>query len=113
MAESNPANILLEKHICELGLRFKREHRFHAQRKWRFDYVLMPPGESAGVHLCAVEIEGGVYANGRHTRGKGYEADLEKYNIATAMNWHVFRFSTGQILRGEAREFLKIWVAGR
>lgn len=66
------------------------EHRFHATRRWRFDL--------AWVELrIAAEVEGGVYSNGRHVRGKGYEADMNKYNEATIMGWKVLRFSTGQV----------------
>ena len=97
----NPAHALLEIHLKELGLEFDREVKFSLDRRWRFDYVLE--------NNIAIEIEGSVYAQGRHTRGKGFEADCEKYNTATTMGWRVLRFSTGQILRGEARDFLKKW----
>lgn len=100
MAKSNPANILLEKHMQELNIPWRKEYRFCAERKWRLDYWL-------DQHNLAIEIEGSVYANGRHTRGKGFEADCEKYNTATLMGFRVLRFSTGQVLRGEAKEFLK------
>lgn len=106
MAKSNPANILLEKHMQELNIPWRKEYRFCAERKWRLDYWL-------DQHNLAIEIEGSVYANGRHTRGKGFEADCEKYNTATLMGFRVLRFSTGQILRGEAREFLQQHLAGR
>jgi very-short-patch-repair endonuclease len=60
------------------------EHRFHPERKWRFDFA----------HLAsrtAVEIEGGVWTGGRHTRGSGFVEDCEKYNAATMEGWAVFR----------------------
>lgn len=72
---------------------FEQEYRFHATRKWRFDFAW------PDIKL-AVEIEGGVYTQGRHTRGKGYEGDLEKYNEAAIDGWTVLRFSTNQIKRG-------------
>jgi very-short-patch-repair endonuclease len=71
------------------------EHKFHGERRWRFD-------------LCwhelkvAVEVEGGVYANGRHNRGKGFEEDAIKYNQAQILGWRVFRYSTGQVNKGIA-----------
>ena len=99
-----PAHILLEIHLKELGLNFVREYRFHKDRKWRFDYVLADRKVPTGT---AIEIEGGLHNRGRHVRPKGYEADLEKYNTATLMGWRVLRFSTGQVLRGEAKAFLK------
>ena len=53
-----------------------------------------------------VEIEGGAWTRGRHTRGPGYEADCEKYNLLTAMGYRVFRFTPGMIQRDPHR-----WIA--
>jgi very-short-patch-repair endonuclease len=63
-----------------------REFTFHKTRKWRFDFAWT---------RCrvAVEIEGAIHSRGRHTRGKGYQADLEKYNAATEAGWAVLRYS--------------------
>jgi hypothetical protein len=95
-----PAHTLLEIHLRELGFdNFVPEFKFHPTRKWRFDYLILP--------LVAVEIEGGIYARGRHTRGAGYEKDLEKYREATILGFNVYRFSTGEILNGTAKAFLK------
>lgn len=49
------------------------EHVFHPFRKWRLD--LAWPDRKIGL-----EIDGGVYAEGRHTRGAGFEGDCEKLN---------------------------------
>lgn len=100
----NPAHILFEKHLCELGLKFEREFRFHPERRWRFDYSVLPKNPYA--HAVAIEIEGAIFSRGRHTRGAGYQKDLDKYNHATAMGWKVFRFSTNDVLHGRAKAFL-------
>ncbi|APS51736.1 hypothetical protein AVI51_13345 [Piscirickettsia salmonis] len=68
----------------------EQEYRFHKTRKWRFDFA-WPDLK------IAVEVEGGTYSQGRHTRGKGFEADCEKYNTATESGWLVFRYSTQQV----------------
>jgi very-short-patch-repair endonuclease len=81
-------------HCNTYGLKPEREYRF-CDRKWRFDFAF--PDKKVGV-----EIEGGTWSHGRHTRGSGYEKDLVKYNQAAAMGWRVFRFTTGMVLRGEA-----------
>jgi very-short-patch-repair endonuclease len=96
----NEANLLLEMHLRELRLAFVKEHKFHPQRKWRFDYWLF-------LDDAAVEIEGGIWVGGRHTSGAGYSKDLEKYREAAAMGFRVFRFSTSEVLDGTAREFLQ------
>lgn len=75
------------------------EHRFHPVRRWRFDYAFLD-------HKVAVEIEGGVWSGGRHTRGKGFLGDLEKYNTAQKMGWKVYRFTPQQLRSGETANFL-------
>ena len=67
-----------------------REFRFHPQRRWRFDFA-WPAAK------LAVEVEGGVYSGGRHTRGKGFENDCEKQNSAVLRGWRVLRFTGPQV----------------
>jgi hypothetical protein len=61
-----------------------REHRFHAIRRWRFDYAWPE-------QRVALEVEGGVWTGGRHTRGAGFLGDMEKYNAAVVEGWRVVR----------------------
>ena len=61
-----------------------REHRFHPVRRWRFDYAWL-------TEKVALEVEGGVWTGGRHTRGAGFLADVEKYNAAVIAGWRVVR----------------------
>ena len=67
-----------------------REYRFHPTRRWRFDAAFLE-------HKIAVEMEGGIWTRGRHTRGRGYRRDLEKYNAATELGWRVFRFCANDL----------------
>jgi very-short-patch-repair endonuclease len=97
------APCLFKKHLRELNLCWQSEVKFHQLRKWQFDFVLGQDGEP--LHI-AVEIEGGIWAAGRHTRGAGYQKDLDKYNAATIRGWRVLRFSTEDIMRGRAKAFL-------
>jgi hypothetical protein len=100
----NEANLVLEQHLDELGFDYQSEYCFYDPRKWRFDYVIL------SCHFVAIEIEGGVWSRGRHTRGKGFIDDMEKYNIAAGLGWKVFRFSTQQVLTGDAKKFLQQWA---
>ena len=72
-----------------------REYRFHPSRRWRFDFAW--PREK-----IAVEIEGGVYSQGRHTRGRGFTEDCIKYNAAAALGWRVFRYPSALVEDGSA-----------
>jgi hypothetical protein len=102
----NEANLVLEQHLRELGFdRFVREYKFHPKRKWRFDYLLEPDTDEFGD--VAIEIEGGIWTQGRHTRGAGFQADMEKYREAAAMTFKVFRFSVKEVLDGTAKAFIE------
>ena len=71
-----------------------REYRFHPVRRFRFDFAW----PSLKV---AVEIDGGTWTGGRHTRGKGYESDCVKFNIASCEGWSVLRGTTGMVRSGD------------
>ena len=73
----------------------EREYRFHDTRKWRFDFAWP-------LDQLAVEVEGGVWTKGRHTRGAGFIKDCEKYNAAAELGWIVLRYPAPLIHSGEA-----------
>jgi hypothetical protein len=63
----------------------EREYRFNLPRtKHRFDFCWP-------ALRIALEVEGGVWVQGRHTRGAGFLKDMEKYNLAASQRWLVFR----------------------
>ncbi len=72
------------------GPRLAPEYRFHPVRRWRFDYALP-------ALQVAIELEGGIYAAGRHVRPLGFMRDAEKYNQAAAAGWLLFRLPTGMV----------------
>lgn len=61
----------------------------------------------------AVEIEGGTFAGGRHTRGVGFRGDLEKYNTAALKGWLVLRFDRKLLETGPAEKAVKAAVEAR
>lgn len=67
------------------------EYRFHPVRRWKFDYAFP-------TQMVAVEVEGGAWTRGRHTRGAGFIADMEKYNEAAIRDWCVIRVTPSQLL---------------
>ena len=60
------------------------------KRKFRFDFALQDS-------KIAIEIEGGIFTNGRHTRGKGFMNDMLKYNLATRLGWVILRYTPQQL----------------
>ena len=60
--------------------------------------------------MILVEVEGGVWSGGRHTRGKGYIGDMEKYNAAVVMGYQVIRFTTEQVKSGLAVQQIEMMV---
>lgn len=80
-----------------------REHKFHPERRWRFDFA-------APCAMVALEIEGGVWSGGRHTRGKGFIGDCHKYNGAVARGWKVLRV-TPQMMESEWVHVVG-WISG-
>lgn len=76
------------------------EHRFHPHRRWRTDYAWPD-------RKLALEVEGGIWTQGRHTRGAGFLADLEKYNTLTAMGWRLLRVTPQQLLTADTLELVE------
>ena len=58
------------------------EHRFHHTRKWRLD-IAWPD------HKLAVEVQGGIFIQGRHSRGAAMLKEWEKLNALVVMRWRV------------------------
>ena len=91
----------LRDQIVNFGLPVpESEYKFHESRKWRFDFAYPSL-------MIALEVEGGIYNHGRHTRPKGYENDCQKYNTAAMDGWVVLRFTGGMIKDGTAINTLK------
>jgi len=73
-----------------LGVQAVKEYQFAPPRRWRFDYAI------PSVKI-ALEVEGGVWTRGRHTRPKGFLSDMEKYNAAAVAGWKVLRTVPGEL----------------
>ena len=77
-----------------------REYAFALPRRWRFDFCW--PDKR-----IALEVDGGVYAGGRHTSGVGYTNDCRKLNAATLLGWKVYRVTPEMIRDGDHMPILE------
>ena len=66
------------------------EYRFAPPRRWRNDYAWPD-------HKLALEVEGGVFTRGRHSRGAGMVKDMEKYNELARLGWRLIRVTPSQL----------------
>lgn len=83
-----------------------RELVFAKPRRWRFDFAWPD-------HLLAVETEGGTWSGGRHTTGKGFEGDCDKYNQAALLGWTVLRFTGKHVKSGEAISLIEAYYTNK
>lgn len=83
-----------------LGCKVDSEVLFAKGRKFRFDFAITD-------RKIAIEIEGGIYTNGRHTRGSGFSKDMEKYNLAIENGWVVLRYTPSQTKKTETFNQIK------
>ena len=82
------------------------EYRFDTNgRRWRFDYAW--PEKS-----LALEVDGGGFVNGRHSRGTGIEKDCEKYNAALVQGWKVLRVTPKHVRDGRALAWVQEMLKG-
>lgn len=63
-------------------------------RRWRIDYAFLK-------ERVALEIEGGIWVQGRHTRGSGFAKDIDKYNTLAILGWRLLRVTPKQMKNGE------------
>lgn len=99
-----PASALereVEAQLVAAGLPpWVREFRFWPGRRFRLDFAWP-------ALRVALEVEGGVWTGGRHTRGAGFERDALKYSEAAIRGWLVVRVTTGMVKSGAALELVK------
>ena len=82
------------------------EARFHNVRRWKFDRLYR-------AQMVAVEIDGGVWSQGRHSRGDGMLKDNEKINTAQTMGYIVLRFTPQQVKDGECWDVIRAALQAR
>lgn len=94
-------------HLRYAGIRgWVQEYRFHPTRAWSLDFAW--PDIQFGV-----EIDGGVYVGGAHTRGKGATNDREKRAEAQILGWQILVVTTEHVETGQAISWAETLLAAR
>ena len=84
---------------------YVREYQAIPGRKFRFDFAFLR-------ERLLVEINGGTFNGGAHSRGVGLNRDYEKGNLAVVNNWRVLSFDTKQVKSGAALEVVEKLIGG-
>ena len=84
----------------------EREYRFHKTRRWRFDFAWPE-------YKVAVEVHGGTWSHGRHTRGLGFQKDRTKGNEAQLAGWLLLEVTRQHIESGKALVWIRRALAER
>jgi hypothetical protein len=93
------AETLLAVQLEQAGIPFEREFRFQRGRRFRADFLVSEWATSNGGTVL-VEVEGGTWIEGRHSRGKGFEADCEKQALAVIAGYRYLRCTSKQVEDG-------------
>lgn len=77
------------------------EFRFHATRKWRFDWAYLD-------RKIAIEYQGGNYTGrGGHNTVKGLRNDYAKFTEASLQGWTLILIDSETVASGKAAEWVK------
>lgn len=84
---------------------FACQYQFAKPRRWRADFAWPE-------YRLIVEVDGAVWANGRHTRGSGRVRDMERDNWCALHGWRVLRYTTAQAEDGTAAAEIAAFLEG-
>lgn len=80
-----------------------REFRFAPPRLFRFDFAWPALG-------IALEIQGGIWTRGAHSRGIGLADDCVKLNLAALDGWRVFKVTEREIRNKSAFSLIHMFL---
>ncbi len=84
------------------------EHVFAPPRKWRWDFAWP---DSLG--MVAIEVQGGVWVRGAHSRGAQQIKDYEKQNAGQLRGWRCFQLTPDQLCTTETLDLLRLTLNRR
>ena len=94
-------NEILKKFLFDHGISSPEfEHRFHKSRRWRIDIAW--PGK-----LLALEVQGGIFTQGRHVRGGALLKEWEKLNSLAEHGWRVIYCQPSDLMTQKTLDTIK------
>jgi very-short-patch-repair endonuclease len=92
----------------QAGIPFEREYRFHPRRRWRADFYCHRGMDGHYIDgNVLVEIDGGAFIGGRHSRGQGVANDAEKQSAAAILGYRVIRATPAQVADGSCLSWIQ------
>jgi hypothetical protein len=82
------------------------QFQVHESRKWQWDFAW------PWLRIC-VDLDGGIYTGGAHSRGARIEKDHEKRNAAAADGWTVLLFGPKAVTSASFVEVLRLAMTMR
>jgi very-short-patch-repair endonuclease len=111
---TSQAETLLAVQLEQAGIPFEREYRFASPRRWRADFRVQghrstvgPIGFYNAIEYVLIEIDGGGFVAGRHTRGTGFEKDAEKASAAAILGYRVIRCTPKHVDDGSCLSWIR------
>lgn len=89
----------LARQLVAVGIEHRREVRFWPSRRWRIDILV--------ADSVAVEVDGGGWIMGRHSRGAGIEKDAEKSAHIAMAGYRLIRVTPKHVKSGEALQWIE------
>jgi hypothetical protein len=99
------AEILLAAQLEQAGIPFEAEFRFHPRRRWRADFAVHL--DCQGCPIILIEIDGGAFIGGRHSRGQGVANDCEKTSAAAILGYRCIRATPAQVADGSCLSWIQ------
>lgn len=80
----------------------KQDYRFAApDRQWQLDLAWVDA-------RVAIEVQGGIFVKGAHSRGKHQLEDFAKMNAAQLRQWRVLQVTPTQLCTAETIDMVKL-----
>lgn len=91
--KSEPKGLVhIKNTLSANGIEFIPEHKFHDQRRFRFDVAIITEGLKIGIEYEGLSFNNPDGKSGHTTIG-GFISNCQKYNLAAINGWIVLRYT--------------------